>query len=99
MSFKTYSDQNPPKRGTAKKIYDALKSKGFRIGYLRYNPNCWMRQVEDGWATWSCEIIAPDGEVFECWCGWDNDCGAYLQGNSAPFAVVFLSNLTEGLNG
>lgn len=93
MRFKTYSDQNPPVRGTAKKIYRALKSKGFQIWDLHYNPNCWMRRLEDGWATWACEITAPDGEVFECWCGWDDERGAYLQGNTAPFAVVFLHKM------
>jgi len=91
LRFKQYSDENPPKRGTAKKIYQALKARGFRVWYLQYNANCWMRRLEDGWATWSCGISDEDGLDLESWCGWTENGGAYLQGTSAPFAVIWLA--------
>lgn len=89
MSFNQYSDDNPPKRGTAKKIYQALKTCGYTVQYLQYNANCWMRQLEDGWATWSCGISDKEASL-ECWCGYNAGGGAYLQGPSAPFAVYWL---------
>lgn len=87
--FKTYSDANPPQRGTAAKIYEALKARGYQVEDLHYNPNNWMKSLEQGWATWACSIY-DEHEHFECWCGWDEERGAYLQGNGAPFAVVWL---------
>jgi hypothetical protein len=90
MAFQTYSDQNPPRHGNSKRIYLALKAAGFEVRYLKYNPNCWMKRPEDGWATWSCSI-SDDEEELDCWCGWDKERGAYLQGTAAPFRVIWLA--------
>lgn len=55
--MKTYSDDNPPKSGNAKKIYNALKANGWIVKDLHYNPNCWGQSSgSNGWGTWACEI-------------------------------------------
>lgn len=90
MRFKSYSDENPPRRGNAKKIYQAMKAQGFKVWDLHYNPNCWGRGAILGWGTWACHV--SDGEEsLECWCGWDDERGAYLQGSGAPFACFWLT--------
>ena len=88
--FKVYSDKNPPKSGTAKKIYAALKKRGFKVWDLHYNPNLWGRGAIDGWGTWACSV-SDEHDSFESWCGWDEKLGAYLQGNSAPFGYFRLA--------
>ena len=88
MHFRTYSDENPPERGTAKKIYNALKCCGFIVYDLHYNPNCWGRRSEDGWNTWACDVSSKIC-AGEFWCGW-NEGRAYLQSEHAPFNVVWL---------
>ena len=92
MRFKDYSTDNPPKRGTAKKIYQAFIECGFTVHNLHYNANCWMHNLNDGWATWACGISDATGWWIECFCGWDNERGAYLQGSSAPFHVIWLQS-------
>lgn len=94
MRFKDYGKDNPPKRGTAKKIYQALIERGFTVHNLHYNANCWMRGTIDGWGTWACEI-SDATDCIECWCGWDEERGAYLQGSGAPYAVIWLQQ-TQG---
>ena len=85
-----YSDDSPPRGGNAKRIFDALQSHGFRVIDLHYNANLWGRGRIDGWGTWACTI--SDGDVMECWCGWDVEHGAYLQGQTAPYAVVWVND-------
>lgn len=86
MPFNSYSDENPPKYGTSKKIYDAFKTRNWIVHELHYNANCWGRGQLGGWGTWACSITDDDGFI-ECWCGW-YDGRAYLQGCTAPFWVV-----------
>lgn len=81
--FREYSDKEPPKRGTARKIYDAFKAHGYAVERLSYNANCWGQAPDQGWGTWSCEIHDGKGGL-ESWCGWDAESGrAYLQGSWA----------------
>jgi len=94
--FNEYSDKNPPKRGTAKKIYQALKDHGFTVWDLHYNPNCWGQGAHLGWGTWACHISDEDGGM-ERWCGWYGDRGAYLRDQSAPFSVYWLTKETANV--
>ena len=63
MAFQTYSDDNPPKRGNAKILFDAFKQAGLKVSDLHYNPNNWGRQKEDGYGTWACAVGSTE---FAC---------------------------------
>jgi hypothetical protein len=66
-----YSDSNPPKGGTALKIYKVLKKVGYTVRDLHYNPNFWGMLPEDGWGHWACELrdgTIPELDKFEGWC-------------------------------
>ena len=88
-----YNDADPPRRGTATKIYTALKAAGFAVDGLRYNPNLWGRAAEDGWGTWACEVRGPMN--FAGWCGTDR-VGVFLRMSRAPYAVWRLPLRYEG---
>ena len=90
----TYSDENSPKSGTGKVIYDAFKRRGWEVKYLRYNPNC-FGNTSAGWGTWACEIWGTpyeselslhDGVFF---CGVKNG-DIYLQNGGAPFNAWYI---------
>ena len=93
MSYQTYSDQNPPKGGTAKILFKALKAAGYSIRDLHYNPNNWGRFQEDGWGTWACGISGkhprPSGEF---WCGV-LDGVPYLQNMRGAFSAVMIADI------
>ena len=91
MYFKLYNDNNPPKQGTAKKIYDAFKASGFRVWDLHYNPNLWGRGKIAGWGTWACHI-SDKHDSIECWCGWNSEKQrAYILGTTAPYILTYLA--------
>lgn len=79
----TYTDNNVPKGGNAKKIFDALNRNGFTVIDLHYNPNCWGNSTGDGWGTWSCRIRSDksprDWGDIGIHCGLLDDGRAYLQ--------------------
>ncbi len=87
----TYSDTNPPKSGTAKKIYASMKKRGMKVRDLHYNPNNWGQNRDRGWGTWACEVVA-DGERFEGFCGLNNG-RIYLEMNRAPYKHYILEVL------
>lgn len=88
----TYSDNNPPKSGTAKKIYDVFKKNGWKVVDLHYNENCWGRK-NHGEGSWVCNVWGiPDSWGWgatrrtEYLCGIVNG-NVYLQQASAPFSA------------
>lgn len=86
----TYNDNNPPKSGNAKKIYDAIKAmpNSPEILDLHYNPNCWGNAPERGWGTWAVTFNwGPRHDGF--WCGID-DRGVYLEGTRAPYTRQYI---------
>lgn len=87
-----YDDINPPKNGTAKRIYKAMKKAGCTVFDLHYNPNCWGNALEMGWGTWACKIRLRDGTFHTGFCGIVHGY-VYLQGNSAPFGIRYLEEL------
>ena len=90
MHFKSYTPEHPPKRGTARKIWRSMSRAGIKVWELHYNPNCWMRGLVSGWATWAGRFTA-ENETLECWCGWHEDAGsAYIQLSYAPFTWVLV---------
>jgi len=89
-----YTPENPPKRGTALKIWCELSAiPGLEMLELHYNPNCWGNTPTDGWGTWACHIRIDD-TYMEQWCGWDN--GAYLMKSSLPFSVFYAKEICAG---
>lgn len=85
-----YSDANPPKRGTGRAIYKAMKAAGLGVSDLHYNPNCWGNKVLGlGWGTWACTVIRDDLGVLECFCGVVEG-RVYLQQNCGPYNHWFL---------
>lgn len=54
MNF--YTPENPPKHGTARKIWRTLTAEGFTILDLHYNPNLWGRGESLGWGTWAVQF-------------------------------------------
>ncbi len=85
--MKEYNESNPPQRGTALRIWRALKRSGWTVSGLRYNPNLWGRGGVKGWGTWACEIW-NERHRFDCWCGVDSQGIVYLEGPTAPYARV-----------
>ncbi|MFA5151917.1 MAG: hypothetical protein WC554_05070 [Clostridia bacterium] len=66
-----YSDSNPPKGGTALKIYKVLKANNYTVRDLHYNPNNWGKHTEDGWGIWACDLAdgtIPELDKFYGWC-------------------------------
>lgn len=90
-----YSDDNPPRGGTAKKIFKAFKGAGFQVHDLHYNVALWGQAGVDGWGTWACTLRMP--ELFVGWCGWDGE-DAYIEQNVAPYVRLAVSslNLSKG---
>ncbi len=86
----SYTPKNPPKRGTALKIWRELSEAGIEMLELHYNPNCFGNAKHDGWGTWACHIRIDD-TYLEQWCGWNN--GAYLMKSSLPFSVIFANTI------
>jgi len=90
-----YSDDNPPKRGNAKIIYDAFKrQEGWLVKDLHYNHNCWgAASGMNGWGTWACEIWATElsypGDLPWFFCGV-KDGLVYVQRLEAPFDALFV---------
>jgi hypothetical protein len=86
--MKDYSDDNPPKKGNGRKIYNALKRNGFNVSDLHYNANCWGQAPENGWGTWACAIQGRglSGEFF---CGV-SDGAVYIQRLTAPYTSFIL---------
>jgi hypothetical protein len=82
----SYSEANPPRRGTARRIWRAFEAAGFKVAELHHNPNCWGRGTLKGWGTWACKALSPEGDWFEHWC-LVRDGVLYLQGSGPPFAV------------
>lgn len=89
----TYTPENPPKRGTARRLWNALCSAGFHIEELHYNPNCWGHR-SDGWGTWAFSGYSSKVNIDKegALCGI-HEGRAYIQGLSAPYSVVFLDSL------
>lgn len=87
-----YDEQNPPRSGVGKKIFNGLKKAGFEVVDLHYNPNNWGQSKEDGWGTWACRIRGNliTGEYF---CGLTNAGEIYIEGTTAPFGVVILESI------
>lgn len=85
-----YSDANPPKKGTAKKIYDAFKAHGWKVKDLHYNPNCWGNtDGGSGWGSWACEVHGTPygtGDIGGAYffCGVQNGL-VYMRQLNAPF--------------
>lgn len=86
-----YSDKNPPKSGTAKRIYDVMKKNGITVHNLHYNPSCWGQGKDQGWGTWACDIVYKEviPAHFVGWCGIKSG-SVYLEQNRAPYNLVVL---------
>jgi hypothetical protein len=95
-----YTQEEPPKHGSARKIWQALTRAGFSIHELHYNPNLWGQGKELGWGTWAFQADSvPQGFPFEfinigAYAGII-DKRVYVQSLSAPFAMLFLDELKE----
>lgn len=50
----SYTQNNPPKNGTARKIWAYIHRGNLRIAELHYNPNNYGNGREAGWGTWAC---------------------------------------------
>lgn len=96
--FKSYGPENPPKRGTGRKIWKAFTAVGITIWELHYNPNCWMQGLVNGWATWA-GAFTVEGDYFESWCGWDEERGAYIQQPFGPYMHLWVRNLGKEKQG
>jgi len=82
-----YTPEEPPARGVARKIWQALEEASLIPLSLHYNANCWGQGRQDGWGTWACEIA--EGEFH---CGWDDvRQQAYLRILSAPFTFYWVA--------
>jgi hypothetical protein len=84
-----YSDDNRPKNGNAKKIYNKFKEMGWEICDLHYNPNNWGNSQSQGYGTWTCELFM-DKEKFVGFCGVDNNEKIYIQSNRSPFTTAIV---------
>lgn len=93
--FSSYTTNNPPRRGKPLKIWTTLTNAGFEVLELHYNPNCWMRGLENenGWATWAC-ALRNQGRYEEYWCGF-NEHGVYLQLMAAPYTAILVRKKEE----
>jgi hypothetical protein len=96
-----YSDSNPPKRGTARKIYKVLKNAGYYVYDLHYNPNNWGNNPDQGYGHWACILhncSNPDyPSPFTGWCGFARTWvtrqfvdQVILVQNRAPYSRVIL---------
>lgn len=93
----TYSDKNPPKVGTAKKIFTDLKKRGFTINDLHYNPNLWGLAKENGWGTWATELVFH-GKRFGCFTGYakiQEKELVYLEQAIAPYSICIPSQISD----
>lgn len=86
-----YTPQNPPRRGNARKIWNAITAAGFTIAELHYNPNLWGRAGERGWGTWG--VSFPRDQVGY-WCGIDSR-GVYMEGLTAPYNRTYITAKKE----
>jgi hypothetical protein len=92
-----YSDQNPPKKGTALKIYQALVAEGWKVVDLHWNRPAWGNLKAMGYSTWACQIIGPDNMDWELWCGIEGGI-PYLQSSVRPFNRYTIEGSFDGLN-
>jgi len=81
--MKSYTKNNVPKKGNAKKIWDVLK-KG--IEELHYNPNLYGKGKLQGWGTWACTF---DNDFY--WCGIERNI-VYLEQQHAPFRRIYFND-------
>lgn len=83
LDVKIYSDENPPRKGTGLKIYQALKAEGWRVEDLHYNPPAWGKLRGMGYGTWACQISGKK-RYWELWCGIQNGV-PYLESCTPPY--------------
>lgn len=89
-----YNEDNPPKRGTALKIWKALKAKGHRIIDLHYNPNCWGA-IHDGWGLWVVETQFRIDYTMRFWFVRVQGDRVVLQQPEAPFGMFEIPDMSE----
>lgn len=95
----TYSDKNPPKSGTGKKIYSQLKDAGFDVFDLHYNENNWGNNREGGWGSWVAVISMTGSKVDDLFTGafftgLTEDTGkAYLENTTAPYGTILVEEI------
>lgn len=84
--MQSYTSTNPPRRGTARKIWEYLARCDIVVKELHYNPNCWGSRRENGWGTWACTIGGGSSEGY--WCGWRLN-RVYLQCMAGAYQIVW----------
>lgn len=92
-----YTQDNPPRRGTARKIWRQFHDMGIVLTELHYNPNCWGKGRAQGYGTWACAInriksvrlTIVSNELF---CGLNNG-AIYLQTLAAPYNAKLVKDL------
>jgi len=87
----SYTQENPPKRGTAKKLWRVLHANDIEIEELHYNPNCWGNAAGGGWGTWAFTGYSKRFPIDK----HGAHCGVYkgqvyIRGMTAPYAAIFL---------
>ena len=96
--MKIYGPNNPPKCGTARKIWQALVDAGVTVLELHYNSNCWGRGKNSGYGTWagkfSHRLFPRDARQFGLWCGVDHQ-GVYVEQMQAPYSRLYISTLND----
>lgn len=85
----TYTRNNPPKRGNARRIFTALQEAGYTVLDLHYNANLWGRGEGLGWGTWACRVVIAGGIEFEAHCGIYEG-KAYIRGYHASGPAIEL---------
>lgn len=73
---------------------------GIKVWELHYNPNCWMRDLASGWATWAGTFTVPEKSTLQAWCGWHEETrGAYIQLSYAPFTHFWVEGPRDADDG
>ena len=90
MKQVSYTKNNIPTKGVAKKIWDTLIANGFVVDELHYN---YGRRSTGGSGTWACEASNEEKNIdseFGFHCGVVGKISVYLQQMSAPFGRYFV---------
>ena len=85
MQLRQYTPQDAPRRGRARRIWDAFERAGMPLKDLHYNANCWGQGQRNGWGTWACETRHPVRGETLYFCGEDGEGRVYIQQASAPY--------------
>lgn len=93
-----YTPDNPPRRGTARRLWKELTAAGFDVAFLMYNANCWGlgKHTGDAWGSWAVDVY-EHGRRVNYICGIDKQSNqAWISGGHVAAVKIPVSAFESG---